>query len=82
MMLFIEIAQKKIMVLLRQTKGPPVLKIENIFKRRLLNHWSKFKKKIHRIIPDDAIYHKINAFATQNKMDAISLDNISLNDIS
>ena len=40
MMLSIEIAQ---MVLLSQTKGPPVLKIGNIFKRLLLNHWSKIQ---------------------------------------
>ena len=26
------------------------------FKRHLLNHWSKFKIKIHRIVPHDAFY--------------------------
>ena len=62
------------MVLPCCTKDLPKLQIRNIYKRHLLNHWSKFKL-FHRIFPHDAFYqNSTNDSAPRNKGAARPLD--------
>ena len=52
------------MVSVHWIKGLPELQIRNVFKRYLLNHWSKF----HMNVPHNALFHNcINGSAPPNK---------------